>query len=67
MHTTNRPITGCVFGVNVTIPEGTEVTNVTHGGWAVKDVGLIERLTGNLHDPQYRYVWVSEACVSHHV
>lgn len=67
MHTTNRPIKGEVFGVNITIPEGTEVINVTRGEWAIRDVGLIERLTGNLHDPQYRYVWVSEANVRHHI
>jgi hypothetical protein len=65
MHVTNRPIKGYVFGVDVIIPEGTEVTNVTQGGWAIKDVGLIERLTGNIYDSKYSFVWVSEQCVSH--
>lgn len=43
----------------ITIPAGTEVVAVSESsGFAVKHAALIVRLTGNTHDPHYRYVWV---------
>lgn len=47
-----------------TIPQGTVVTLIkgasgTEGDlWAVRDAKLIMDLTGNTHDPKYRYTWV---------
>jgi hypothetical protein len=39
----------------VTIPAGTPAV-LTIGGWAVDDIPLLVRLTGNRHDPHYRHV-----------
>lgn len=44
------------------IPAGTRVVRVPNGTgedlWGVDDVPLLIRLTGNTHDPHYRYVIV---------
>lgn len=49
-------------GNAVTIPAGTEVMRV-NDGWAVRSVKRLEELTGNTHDPKYRYCWVPEDAV----
>jgi hypothetical protein len=54
------------FPYDVTVPEGTELTAVEGGtgiSYAVKDVALLIRLTGNTHDPHYRYCCVPDDVV----
>ncbi len=51
---------GAAVACKVTLPEGTPVVHIgfvtCHGeAWAVDDVPLLMRLTGNRHDPIYRY------------
>jgi len=52
------------FGVPITLPKGTACIFVkgasgTHGDlYAVRDAKVISDLTGNTHDPIYRYTWV---------
>ena len=45
----------------VTLPKGAAVHYVDSpgGGWAISSVQLLVELTGNTHDPHYRYAWVS--------
>ncbi len=48
-------------GITITLPEGTVLRPVIDNGqvqYAVDDIDLLVRLTGNDHDPQYRYVYV---------
>jgi len=50
----------------ITIPAGTlvELVDGPQGMfWAVADVPLLMRLTGNTHDPKYRYICVPHALV----
>ena len=74
---TNRAVTidylanlGPAAACKVTIPAGTRVKMVPdldgiHGaGWVVDDVPLLIRLTGNAHDPHYRYATVPADVVS---
>lgn len=44
----------------IVIPVGTEVLHVAGngGGYAVNDTELLVKLTGNDHDPKYRYAWL---------
>jgi hypothetical protein len=53
------------WGTRITLPKGTEILEVkgTGGGFAVKDTALLVELTGNSHDPIYRYLWVAPADV----
>lgn len=48
---------GAAAACQVTIPAGTRA-KLTGAGWAVDDIPLLVRLTGNRHDPHYRYVWL---------
>ena len=53
-------------GGSCRVPAGTEVIPVTGGqgvSYAVKSSALIVTLTGNTHDPHYRYAWVNTADV----
>jgi hypothetical protein len=59
---TQGPVAAC----DVTLPEGTElvlVHNGTRSEYAVADVALLKRLTGNDHDPVYRYCFVPDEVV----
>lgn len=53
-----------ILGANaprITIPKGTRVMIVDDPqgmAYAVEDTALLARLTGNAHDPIYRYVYV---------
>lgn len=51
---------GSAAHCRITIPAGTRAVLVEGqgGGWAVDDIPLIVRLTGNTHDPHYRYAWL---------
>jgi hypothetical protein len=66
-RTTTQPVTvtwlaemGAAAACRVTIPAGTRAKLVegTGGGWVVEDVDLLVRLTGNSHDPHYRYLFL---------
>ena len=52
-----------------TLPKGTAVVLVKGADglkgdlWAVRDHTLIVKLTGNSHDPKYRWTWVPEDAV----
>lgn len=51
----------------ITIPAGTRAVLVRNGmgdQWAVDDVPLLVRLTGNDHDPQYRYAWLPDSAMN---
>ena len=47
---------------NLTIPKGTQVRSITSGSgkneWAVMSISLLIELTGNTHDPKYRWYCV---------
>jgi hypothetical protein len=50
----------------ITIPAGTKLRLVDDPmgvAWAVDDVQLLIELTGNSHDPIYRYVYVPNSLV----
>lgn len=63
-HATTRDLQMNLWGQPVTLPEGTEVILVegasgTKGDlYAVKSVELLKKLSGNTHDPEYRYAFV---------
>lgn len=65
MPKTNRDITMNLWGKICTIPAGTRVHFVagTGGGWVVSSERLLIDLTGNDHDPRYRYAWIGESDV----
>lgn len=51
----------------ITIPAGTRLVLVDQpqgAAYAVDDVPLLIRLTGNTHDPKYRYVFVPNSIVA---
>lgn len=50
----------------VTIPAGTVAVLVEGhgGGWAVASEALLMRLTGNTHDPRYRYAFLPDEAFS---
>jgi len=48
---------GPAAAVTITLPVGTRCKRVD-GEWAVDDEALLVRLTGNTHDPKYRYAWL---------
>lgn len=53
----------CTF----TLPAGTQMQLIQGigGGWAVRSVKLLIDLTGNTHDPVYRYCFVPKELVDH--
>lgn len=60
----NRDVSMNYHGTPITLPAGTTVTLVkeasgTEGDlYAVQSVKLLIELTGNAHDPKYRYAFV---------
>lgn len=50
------------WGVDIVLPAGTRVREVANGmgviEYAIDDVALLQRLTGNSHDPVYRWLFV---------
>lgn len=68
-HRTSRDLEMNLWGGRFTVPAGTEVTLVrdasgTEGDlYAVASVALLMQLTGNTHDPTYRYAWVPNDAV----
>lgn len=48
-----------LWNTDVVLPKGTKVHRVG-SGWVVSSVDDLKRLTGNDHDPVYRYAWVPE-------
>ncbi len=70
---TNRDVEITVFEVQpdtaratITIPAGTRcrLVDCPQGtAWAVDDIPLLKRLTGNDHDPDYRYVFLPNDAV----
>lgn len=61
---TKRDIPMRLWGVNVVIPKGAQVKFVKDADgikgdlFAVASTQLLVALTGNRHDPFYRYAWV---------
>jgi hypothetical protein len=54
---------GRIAACRITIPAGTRaiaVMNPSGFKWAVDDVPLLIELTGNSHDPQYRYAYLPD-------
>lgn len=57
------------WGSTIVIPAGTKVRfipkadGLTGSMWAVEDIALLIKLTGNRHDPKYRYLFVPSAIV----
>jgi hypothetical protein len=49
-----------LWGTDVVLPKGTNVEypSKINSMWAVASVDLLIKLTGNTHDPKYRYAWV---------
>lgn len=66
---TSHMITLMAWGTPITLPPGTRVHLVVGADgvkgdlWAVSDVKLLQELTGNAHDPKYRYLWIDAAAV----
>lgn len=64
MAKTNRDVDLHYHGTDITLPKGTRVELIrgasgTEGDkWAVASIRLLMDLTGNTHDPKYRYAWV---------
>lgn len=64
MPRTTRDLQLTLWGAAVTLPKGTAVTLVKGGSgtegdvYAVRDTALLVKLTGNRHDPRYRYAFV---------
>lgn len=60
------PIARCM----VEIPAGTRVAlipgldGLTGDGWVVSDIALLVKLTGNSHDPHYRYCVIPSDAVA---
>ena len=57
---TNKEITTIYCGSRITIPEGSEVLHIdgNGGGFVLASTSQLVALTGNTHDPKYRYCWV---------
>jgi hypothetical protein len=51
-----------LWGADIVLPKGTkvELPNKINSMWAVSSVDLLIKLTGNAHDPKYRYAWVTD-------
>ena len=70
MKRTNRDLRMNLWGSEVIIPKGTEVMLVQQADgikgdlWAVRSEQLLMDLTGNTHDPKYRYAFVPDDYVS---
>lgn len=62
MYRTTEDIDLDLWGASVTIPRGTAIKK-SPCGFFVESIRLLIKLTGNTHDPIYRYAWVPEAFV----
>jgi len=63
---TIKAVTVNYHGSRITLPVDTRVISVMGGlgpSWAVANAGLVMELTGNTHDPKYRYCWVPDDAV----
>lgn len=66
MPETNKPLEMNLWGSKVMLPEGTRVHLVKNADgikgdmYAVSSVRQLQKLTGNMHDPQYRYCFVDK-------
>lgn len=68
---TSRDLPLTLWGTDVVLPAGTEVMLLENTSgtapfdlWAVKSEKLLMQLTGNAHDPKYRYAWVPADAVA---
>lgn len=65
---TNQDVQAVYCGTPITIPAGTAVKAVPSSGgrtlFAVVSVKLLIDLTGNTHDPKYRYCFVPADAVA---
>lgn len=67
---TCTPFQNIGLSTAITVPKGTKcklVKSLNGGagdGWVIDDVPLLIKLTGNSHDPVYRYVEVPAELVS---
>ena len=65
----SRDVTIVYAGAEITIPKGTRLLIVPGGGgevhFAVESQALLTRLTGNTHDPKYRYAFMPADAVEH--
>lgn len=63
-HVTNRDLPMNLWGSSFTLPKGTRVRLVKNASgtegdlWAVESIALLIELTGNSHDPKYRFAFV---------
>lgn len=63
-HRTNRDLPMVAWDTPVILPKGTLVRLIKNASgtegdlWAVSSKKLLMALTGNTHDPKYRYCWV---------
>ena len=62
---TNKEIDMIYHGSRITIPKGSAVLHVdgNGGGFALASTSQLIALTGNDHDPKYRYCWLNGADV----
>lgn len=60
---TKRDLPMNLWGVDVVIPKGARVKFIdgNGGGFAIEDTQLLIALTGNTHDPIYRYAWIADS------
>jgi hypothetical protein len=60
-----RDVKATLWGSPVTLPAGADVVRVEGdgGGFAIASTALLIELTGNTHDPVYRFAWVDAADV----
>jgi hypothetical protein len=55
-----RELEANAWGATITLPIGTAICLVheENGGFAVEDVAWLKQITGNTHDPEYRFLYV---------
>ncbi len=61
--TLSRDLQVDAWGVTITLPKGTRLMSIHAPDgyhWAVHNVALLVELTGNNHDPHYRYLWIPD-------
>lgn len=69
MYFTNKDITANIFGKQATLPKGSRVLLVHHldglkgAGFAAGNIKQLIELSGNAHDPKYRYFVIAAADV----
>lgn len=68
---TSRDLPMNLWGADVVLPAGTDVMLLKNASgtapfnkWAVQSEALLMKLTGNTHDPKYRYAWVPDDAVT---